>query len=66
MTSSGPNPYPQGVGAESNMSLAIAKTLIPSTARPVEPGIEEGDASAVGGPLVRKRSPGSCSGPASK
>jgi len=31
------------VGAESNMSLAIAKTLVPATGRPAEPGTEERD-----------------------
>ena len=41
MTSSGPSYYAQDVGAESNMSLAIAKTLVPATAHPVVPGIEE-------------------------
>jgi hypothetical protein len=43
MTSSGPNHYPQDVGAESNMSLAIAKTLVPATGYPRESGPEETD-----------------------
>ena len=41
MTSSGPHYYARDMGAESDMSLAIAKTLVPIIAHAVLPAIDE-------------------------